>query len=199
MKLVKVFDLAAIAAVVAMAFIGASSAPATTLCLKNEEPCAAGNVKLNWLLLAAKSGANAFLGGLFFEECHVEAHTHVLGNITHEPATLHVAWLISSCAPCTSVVVQTTGAVSASGGGNGVINGSGKLLLKGCPFGAECEFEAAGVSVPVLGSSTNSTVDTSVNLKLVKGSAFLCGSEGTYHATFTGVNAEDKMAFVTLL
>jgi len=38
-----------------------------------------------------------------------------------------------------------------------------------------------------------------IKLKLVKGNAFLCGSEGTYHATFTGVGSEDKMSFVTLL
>ncbi len=199
MKLVKMFCLTAVAAVAAMAFIGASSASATALCLNNEEPCAAGNVKLFLLALSAKSAANGFLGGLFTQECHVEIHGHILSNTTHEPATIHTAWLLGSCSPCSTVTVTAVGTVTATGGGNGVIKGSGKALFKGCPLGAECEFEGAGVELTALGSATNATVDANVKLKLVKGSAFLCGSEGTYHATFTGVGSEDKMAFVTLL
>jgi len=193
------FGLAAIAAVAAMAFIGASSASATALCLNNEEPCAAGNVKLKLLALHAKSAANGFLGGLFTQECHVEVHVHVLNNSSHEPAVVHANWLLKECSPCSNVVVTSTGSLSASGGGNGVLKGSGKATFSGCPFGAECEFEGPGAELVALGSATNATVDANVKLKLVKGSAFLCGSEGTYHSVFSGVNAEDKMAFVTLL
>lgn len=199
MKLVRMFGPAAIAVVAAMAFIGASSASATALCLNNEEPCAAGNVKLNWLLLAAKSAANGFLGGLFTQECHIEAHVHALSNVTHAPATIHITWLLKECSPCTTITVTSTATVSASGGGNGVFTGTLKKLSKGCPLGAECEFEGSGVKFTALGSATNATVDMNIKLALVKGSAFLCGSEGTYHATFTGVGSEDKMSFITLL
>ncbi len=199
MKLVKMFCLAAVAAVAAMAFIGASSASATALCLNNEEPCAPSNLLLKLLLLASKSAANGFLGGLFTQECHVEVHVHFLNNTTHELATVHAEWLLTACSPCSTVSVTSTGTVKATGGGNGVITGTGKALFKGCPLGAECEFEGAGVELTALGSSTNPTVDANVKLKLVKGSAFLCGSEGTYHATFTGVGAGNQMHFITLL
>ncbi len=198
MKLVNMFGLAAIVAVAAMAFISASSASATALCINNEEPCAAGNVKLNWLLLAAKSAANAFLGGLFNQECHAEVHAHVLSNATHAPATVHLVWLPTNCSPCTTVSVTSLATVSASGGGNGVITASTSALFKNCPLTAECEFRAEGVTLTVQGSATNATVVANFKMGLVKGSAFLCGNEGTYHPTFTGVNAGDKKAFVTL-
>ena len=199
MKLVKRLGLAVVSAIAAMALIGASSASATTLCLANEEPCAAGNVKSKLLLLAAKSAANGFLGGLFTMECHLEAHVHVLSNATHEPATMHTTWLLKECSPCATTTLTSTGTVMSTGGGNGVVKGSFVFTLEGCPFGATCQFEGPGAELTALGSATNATVDMNIKLTLVKGSAFLCGSEGTYHATFTGVGSEDKMSFVTLL
>ncbi len=198
MKLVKMFCLTAVAAVAAMAFIGASSASATALCLTTEEPCSGSNLKTNLLALATKSAENGFLGGLFTQECHVEVHATVLNTTNDNAATVHALWKLKECSPCSEVSVSSTGTVSATGKGNGVLKGTGKALFKNCPLGAECEFEGAGVELTALGSSTNATVDANVKLKLVKGFAFLCGSEGTYHATFTGVSSEDKMSFVTL-
>jgi len=189
----------AVLVIASVAFIGTSSASATVFCLNNEEPCAPGNVLLSLLRVATKSAANGFLGGLFTQECHAEVHADALNNASHELATLHETWLLRECAPCSTVSMTSTGAVSATGGGNGVIKGTGVATFKGCPFGAECKFEGAGVEMTVLGSSTNPTVDANIKLKLVKGSAFLCGSEGTYHATFTGVGASDQMHFITLL
>jgi len=199
MKLIKAFGLAAAVAVAAMALIGVSSASATALCLNKEEPCAAGNVKLKLLLLSGKSAANGFLGGLFTQECHVEKHYHVLNNRNHNPATIHSVWLKKECGPCTTVITTSTGTLVATGSGNGVQSGKGKIKFENCPLGASCAFESAGMEETLLGSATNATVDINSKFSLVEGSAFLCGAEGTYHATFTGVESEDKMWFITLL
>jgi hypothetical protein len=198
MKYFKMIGLTAVAAVVAMAFIGASSASATTLCLKNELPCTGENLKSE---LNGVSTDSKFTGGLFTQTCKNNKMHATVNNTAGEGAATATAELTfnTECTPCKSVkaTVESATLQISKGTMNGVITGTGHAVFSECSFGAECQFGGTNVTLSAEGSETNARILANVKLKLEKGSALVCGSEGTWTATYTGETEKDKMSLVS--
>jgi hypothetical protein len=195
MKLVKIFGLSALAALAAMAVIGSSSASAARLCLTNTNPC--GSPKILVLFLSGK-GEGKFTSGFVTVECHVEVHLEVEahGGTLWLPVKL-LSIKLTNCSGCTGGTVSINNAeVMTTGGGNGVLKGTGEAKFTGCPFGVSCEYSGTGTEALLDGSSTNAlALVVKQTLKKSGGSGF-CNETGTWNATFHGVSAEDKMTFI---
>jgi hypothetical protein len=189
MRLSKMLGLAAIAAVAAMAFIGASSASAAVFCLNNTTtPCS--EPKETVTVLSAK-GEGKFVSGFVTVECHAEA-------TAKNGATFTITFVFKACSGCTEVTATVSSAtLTATGGGNGAIEGTGDATFKGCPFGAECKYHGAGVKTTLDGSATNALALVVKQTLTKSGGSGLCNTTGEWNATFHGVTETDKMTFVT--
>ncbi|HEX7245668.1 MAG TPA: hypothetical protein VF245_08905 [Solirubrobacterales bacterium] len=192
--------LASIAAVAAMAFIGASSASATTLCLKNLLPCLTGAEERKTEVNGVSTDSK-FTGGLFTQTCKNNKMHAEVTNTAGEGAANVAATLTfnTECSPCKKVTasVESASLQWTPETMNGVVTGTGHAVFSECSFGAECQFGGTGVKLTVEGNETNAKVLANVKLKLEKGSAFVCGSEGVWTATFTGETEKDKMTLVS--
>ncbi|HEX3608744.1 MAG TPA: hypothetical protein VHU14_03615 [Solirubrobacterales bacterium] len=187
MKLTKMLGVAAIAAVAAMAFIGANSASAAVFCLSNVSSCT--ETKETVHMLSAK-GEGKFVSGFVTVECHVEA-TATNG------AEFKITFAFKECSGCTTVEATVSKAtLTATGGGNGLIEGTGDATFKGCPFGAECKYHGEGVKTILDGSATNALALVVKQSLKKSGGSGLCNETGEWNAMFHGVSAEDKMTFI---
>ena len=200
MRYLKMLGVAAVAIAALMAIVGAGSASATTLCLNNTLPCAESEWKKE--VVKGVSTDAKFTGGLFTQSCKTNtAETEVKSVAGTGKASVPVATLsfTKECSPCKKVVATTESVTLGftTGTMNGVAEGNGHAVFSECTFGAECQFGGSGVKFEVKGSATAAEVIANTKLKLEKGSAFLCGSEGTFTAHFTGVTEKDRMAFVS--
>jgi hypothetical protein len=187
MRYIKMLSLAAVAAIAAMAFIGASSASAAVFCLTNTSPCTETKETVN--TLSAK-GEGKFVSGFVTVECHAAA-------TAKNGASFTITFTFKECSGCTTVTATVSNAtLTATGGGNGLIEGTGEAVFKGCPFGAECKYQGTGVKTTIDGSATNAlALVVEQTLKKTGGSG-LCNETGKWNATFHGVSATDKMTFV---
>jgi hypothetical protein len=188
MRLIKTFGLAAMAAIVAMAFVGASSAMATStvLCKANELVCAVGNVYTGHVeALSTK----AVIKGPVTATCE---HSIVLGEALGlaNPLVIHITLLdFSKCGICTVTVPDKTGLIEAlkTASGLATAKSSGFRIVASCT-GITCEYEFFAEGAHGLGSP-NSTSDativaTEVEMPLRGGGGFCTLAPAEFTATY---------------
>ena len=185
MKYIKMLGLAMVAAIAAMALVGASSASAASFCLNSSCTETKETVKM----LSAK-GEGKFVSGFVTVECHAAA-------TAKNGATFTITFAFKECSGCTTVTATVSSAtLTATGGGNGVAEGSGEAVFKGCPFGAECKYKGESVKTLLDGSETNALALVVKQSLKKSGGSGLCNETGEWNATFHGETATDKMTFV---
>jgi len=197
LRLLKILGPALIAAIAAMAFVGASSASAAHtigFCLANEALCSKANGIEGKVTVLAHSPKAVLKNNGFFstpEECLSTTTVEAESMKSPMPGSVTALAFTSCSGPCSkaeSKGLPWTGEVtmeSLEGGDYKQTTKEGKALLSGCTFGAQCEYGVpAGGSVSLLGEGM--TVKA-VNVKLqYKGGSgeFVCGSEGTWNAEY---------------
>jgi hypothetical protein len=200
-KNAKIYSLAVVAVVAAMALIGAGSASATTLCKVSETTCASGNQYASGTSIVGKA-SNSELIGTFPVKCSESATTLVTGANGNATMVGSVSALsFSGCTLAGSACTVTTlhvpykaeltgTALSAKSGGTGK---PGAHLVCGS---IACTFEiepATGLTV-VSGNPAN--VKAAVTLNRTEGSALLCGSTAEWKATYVA-QSPNASVFVT--
>jgi hypothetical protein len=192
MKSFKVFGLAIVAAIAAMAVIGASSASAALLCLDS-----ACTEHKNLVEFLSSTEEGTFKSGFVTVKCHVLVHIETTEQNDNLWSAVKVKFTLTSCSGCTTVTVTVANAEAmATAGGGGVIKGNGEAVFKGCPFGVECKYKGEGTETVVDGSATNA-LGLVIEQSLPKsGGGALCSSSGIWNASFHGVSAADKMTFM---
>lgn len=187
MKNLKLLGLCMVGAIVAVAFVGASSASATVLCKENKSPC--GSAWPEESTIVAES-ANAVLLGSLAVECKSSVTVlaekndagEVLGKITS------LTW--SNCKGCSNVKTTKTpsGILKPTGSGNGILLTTSEtvVVLQGCTiFGIECTAKANDASLTFNGGpiGTANAVAAEVPVTLSGGA---CGTSGKWDAGSTG-------------
>lgn len=187
MKYVKMLGLAMVAAIAAMALVGAGSASATTLCKVNTNPCPEASRYTTPITVLALS-TEAVLSGSLNVTCHshvtvlVEnndgANKPLLGKIT----LLDWTGCSGGCSSATTTQLPS-GSLTALGSGNGTLT-AGKTVveLKGCLGFATCVATATEPKLEFNGGSIGSTASAKANNVPVTLSGFGCGSTGTWNA-----------------
>jgi hypothetical protein len=203
-RLVKMLGLAAVAALASMAFIAGTASAAHLVVLCDEDPtglCPEGHLLPKDTIIHGKlepyGGNNHAIllseGAAGNELCETSA---VLGKIT-KSSPLHGAIetvsFTGNCKPCSTVTISNTPYLAIFHHdlvGEHLwlflVTGTVLALFTGCPFGAECGFSTEKVHLDVKNTATGLPLILSLKnvLKLHKGSAFLCGSEGQWDANY---------------
>jgi hypothetical protein len=190
MKYMKTLGLCLVAAIAAMAVIGAGTASATKLCSVNSAPCPAGNTygkgtAINTQLVAGTK--TTFVSGFVTINC---TESTMNGKTTSEGGAGAVTGEISSVAwknctsnlgSCTATALKTPWPAEVTGsGGNGtltVTHPGGKFTCGG----TTCEYEASSASVSVTGGNPAKAKASGISFKKIGGS-FLCSSTATWTA-----------------
>jgi hypothetical protein len=202
------FGLAAIAAVAAMAFIGASSASATVLCKTATVPCpekygagtiiegTATNATLTSNLATVVCGHSAAKTEVAIEGGPAATVTGRIINLTFTfcftsegmiPCTVSVQKL-----PYHAEVHWTTGAnglLTAKSGGKG---SPGVNVV--CTGVISCTFEKTLFTLPIDGGNPASVTANKVSLERTAfGSPSLCGSDASWDVTYNAVGANTSI------
>jgi hypothetical protein len=200
----KMFGLAAIAAVAAMAFVGASSASATVLCKTATVPCPE---KYGAGTIIEGTATNATLtSNLATVVCGHSATKTEISNAGGAAATVTgkiTALTFTSCfanngaVPCTVSVqklpyhaevhwtVGANGILTAKTGGAG---SPGANVV--CAGLISCTFERTLFTLPVDGGNPASVTANKVSLERTAfGGTPLCGTEAFWDATYVSVGA----------
>jgi hypothetical protein len=187
MRLIKTLGLAIIAAVAAMAFIGApsASAEATALCKANELACSEKNTfpAGTTILLSLIEGlVETELGNIECEVAHAEGKTlNKLGSpleIKMESATHE------GCGPC-SVTVSTFGTLLLlkTAANLGEIVAHGMLAKLNCGGVLNCNFVSGLPKLHAKGLSEGmAAMATGTNVELKSEGGFLCPKKTTVNA-----------------
>lgn len=153
-------SLAAVAAIAAMAFIGASSASATTLCSVNTNPCPEANRYTSVSVEAAlETGTEAVLSGPVAVKCNTSTVKGASEGTSGNPLKGKITGLTfgPTCTGCTTVTSEAlpyVADVKATGGGNGTLTVlSPKVKLANCPLGISCTASASEVVLDVVGGN----------------------------------------------
>jgi len=180
--------LAMVAAIVAMAFIGAGTASAE-LCKVNSggSACPAGskwNTPTTLLYSSPKVKLTASFATVICASHVTAVHEGVKAGKLFGTFT-KMEW--SGCSGCTTV--ETTGLGEFEDEKTGLNDGNGKLfpknvtiLLKNCPFGAECTATATSgtTMLSLKGGSVNGTGNAEANTTVTVAGGFACGTKGTW-------------------
>jgi hypothetical protein len=195
MKYLKMIGLTAVAAVVAMAFVGASSASATALCATNALPCPSPLPSGTAIKAELKEPNEAVLtSGFAVVKCKTSviegkttsaggAGVAVLGTIssvTWSNCTCNLGGTVVATAeglPWSTEVNWTTGTM------NGVMSTSNPKGSFTCG-GEKCIYSTTTANTTVLGGSP-AVVDAEVPLTRATGSGLLCSASATWAAKYT--------------
>lgn len=150
MRFVRTFGISAVVAVAAMALVGATSASAapTTLCLLNEDPCAAKNIYHEPLFgfvgetSKAKTEAT-FVFPLVTASCHSSKFRVTHSEASGEPLVGSIpAPPFTNCSECNFASENNPygATIEATGKGNGIFTFSGLRIKATCSFGF-CYYE----------------------------------------------------------
>lgn len=195
MRNMKILGLGLLAAMAAMAFMGAGTASATKLCSVNTSPCPAGNTYGKGTAIKAQlvAGASSTMTSGFVNiSC---SESTISGKTTSEGGAGAVTGTISSVTwkgctsglgACTASALNTPWSAEVTGsGGNGTmsISGAGGKFTCG---GVTCEYAASKASVSVSGGNPATIKASNISFSKI-GGGFLCSStaswSGTYEAT----------------
>jgi hypothetical protein len=222
MRSIRMFGLAAVAAIASMAFVGATAAhaeenphPYLGFCLQNEGLlCNVTNV-INpepggWLLVLAHANKAELKNTGFFktpEVCESDTGVKVSSGLMEEKEKLKgeiTELTFSNCSgPCTTATAVglpwKNGELKMESATSDLklISTEGGALLSGCTFGTKCEYGVpTGGNVTLLGENTLSggvLRAEGVTLKYKSGSGeFVCGPTGTWTAEYVAKNIHLK-------
>jgi hypothetical protein len=209
MKSIKMFGLAAVAAIAAMAFVGAAAAQADTevvLCKKAEALCAAANVYPVGTEIKATATNPELLGGPLPEKCSTSETTGKTTSAGGMGAPLlgEIATLtFSSCSPCTSVTSpgKFKTEISVNAKDEYSMKTTGEATISGgffC-FGNVCKFKGENLTLPIDNSFPHPVILTNkAKLQLVSGSESFCGKTGEWVATYTTTLPEGQLSLFQL-
>jgi hypothetical protein len=179
MKYVKMLGLAAVAAVAAMAFVGAGSASATTLCKVNTSPCPeASRYPVPSTVLALST--EAVLTGSLSVTCH--SHVAVLSEKNDGVGApllgKFTALTWTSCKGGCSSATTTLLPLSASLQNLTLTAGKTEVELKGCLGIFTCKATATEPKLTFNGGAIGSTASAKASNVLVTLSGFGCAGAG---------------------
>jgi hypothetical protein len=204
MRLIKMFSLAALTAVVGMAFIGASSAlavldPETVICKSNVELCPEAEILPKGAVITAVAleGEKApILLGQINEKCKkstikVEiSSTGGMGQpLKGKEPTGGGGLTFSECSPCSTVTASAgEGTLEMTGANLWSLNTSGSTKFSNCTFGVSCAFSGSAVSLTAQNDAAAGGLlvlaEKAGPFKLTEGSKLLCGETGTWDAHY---------------
>lgn len=192
MKYLKMLSLCVVAAIAAMAVIGAGTASATKLCSINSSPCPAGNTygKGTAIKTQLVPGTSSVMSSGFVTITCTE--NTMSGKTTNEGGAGAVTGEISSVAwknctsnlgSCTASSLKTPWPAEVTGsGGNGTLtvqHPGGKFTCGG----TTCEYEGSKASVSVTGGNPAHAKASNISFSKIGGS-FLCSSTASWSAEF---------------
>ena len=151
MKPIKMFGLAALAALMAMAFVGASSAMAegsTALCKVDENPCSAGNIITH---LHGESVGHGLLLSFITIECDVLALGDVLNSGLGNPLVIHGTATFTCLNGCTATEENGPGEARVLRTGTELASVTGEGLVH-VVCGLNCRYNGVGLEEIVLGA-----------------------------------------------
>jgi hypothetical protein len=184
MRSLKMFGLAALAALIAMAFIGASSAMAesTSLCTADENPCAEKNQIAS--VHEVSVGKATLLTNAINVECNV-LFSGTIGTTLANPLVVTGNFAYSSCnSGCvvSEESAHSTIKVLKTGHETAEVTGEG-LVHVNCSGFIECSFNGAGLKGtakgPLLASQKNGEVSISAQAVAKEAGGFLCPKSAT--------------------
>ena len=192
MRLTKMFGLAALAAVAAMAFVGATSAPAETstqLCTTHTElTCEEGNGATSHHLVLASGTVGKLLSSLVNILCLdilIETTPLELGN----PQSIHTeSFAFTGCGSgsahnnCTvTTEEQPLADLLKTGLDEGVLTFTSGRLRTQCPnLGMDCKYDGEGMQFTVGGQHLTANKTPTTEL----GGKFFCPDEGQVDGLF---------------
>jgi hypothetical protein len=195
MRNIKMLGLGLLAAMAAMAFLGAGTASATKLCSVNTSPCPAGSTYGKGTAIKAQlvAGTTSTMSSGFVNITCTEST--ISGKTTSEGGAgavkgeiTSVTWknCTSGLGACTASALNTPWPAEVTGsGGNGTmsISGAGGKFTCG---GTTCEYSTSKSSVSVSGGNPATIKASNISFSKI-GGGFLCSStaswSGTYEAT----------------
>jgi hypothetical protein len=189
-KPIKMFGLAAIAALLAMAFVGASSAMATgstALCSSDQATCSSPVTHVHETTLA---GAKAILLAKPEVKCDVLFLGDALNSGLANPLVIHGNFTYTNCeggcsaeeenGPTELKVLREASELAKVTSGTG--GGAGLVHLE-CPFGVDCYYVGSGLVGHALGPltagvETNGQVSLSNQTVAEEDPSFFCPDSG---------------------
>ena len=198
MKYLKMLGLAAVAALALMAFAGAGSATASTLCKTKVEPGQKCPTEWRWgkplnlKASLAKESSTELLAGSLLETCTESSITAEMTNEGSE--TENVAGEVKAegltWGGCTNATKTTEGGtIEIEANAETEANGNGKVKTKGFKwtiftFGVTCLY--GGGNGITLGTYTEETKHIDVNTTVLRqsGSSFICPATVTWRAAY---------------
>jgi hypothetical protein len=202
MKYLKMLGLAAIAALGLMAFVGASTASATTLCKATDTPdCTPANTLPAGTTITStlKNGGSAKLTGSGGETIATCTGGEVAGKTTNTSATWiegnieKLTW--TGCSQMTTTV--KTGKLDidwVSGTHNGIVRGTNNEVTVAI-FGVSCVYgTGAGTTLGTLSSGAPATLNIATTVTRTSG-GFLCPQTAGWDAEYVVTNP--KALYVT--
>lgn len=213
MRLIKMFGLAALAAVAAMAFVGAGSASADTLCLSNaghEKECpVADREPIGTTVVGLATGALLLNGsGEVLEKCHSKTAGKVTSNLgAHKGLVALITEL--NFTNCEGICKKATGHAAPfemlafalqlhvlikKHALTGLRPGA---RLEECFAGIQCLYQTVS-QTPLLNIGTDTLIANKVALEESAPKQFLCPDSGAWDATYL-LTVGEKPVFLTSL
>jgi|GEM_PF-6965726 len=203
MRLIKMFGLAAIVAVVGMAFVASSALAAldseTVICKSNVELCGASEILPQGSIITAIAleGEKApILLGQINEKCNkstikieIESPGGMAAALAGKEPAGGGGLTFSECSPCSTVTATAgLGTMEMNGANSWALKTSGKTKFSNCTFGISCGFEAKSITLSAQNDAAAGGLlvlaEKAGPFALTEGSAFLCGSSGTWDAHY---------------
>lgn len=188
MNHLKIFGVAAVAAAIVMALVGASSASATALCSLNQEECASPLVTGTAVEASLKTGTKAVLKT---ELATVECSKSATSGKTTSGAAPSVSGVIenlsfseckttsgTNCTVGTALSLPYSASITATGSGNGKLvvtkggGGGNPGATVTCLGVIECTFRTPSATLNVLGG--NPAVAKAEGIELTERSGLIC-------------------------
>lgn len=203
MKLIKAFGLAAVVAVVATAFIGATSAQAADTivrCSKPDTLCTAAHTVGGTLNLTATASNPELLGGPLPEKCTSSTTTASATSekmFENEWAGTINTLTFTGCSPCTSVTSPGNFAarITMNEAGEYILLSTGEATISGgffC-FGNKCRFRGKDIELTIEDNGGHPIAFANHEpLELVEGSKSFCGETGEWLAKYTTTSPSEE-------
>jgi hypothetical protein len=180
MKQLKMLGFAALAALMAMAFVGTSSAMAetTALCEKDEGPCAAENIITH---VREVSVGKAKLLTSINVECNVSFLGDALNKGLANPLVIHGTFTYTNCGSCNAEEENGPAELKVlkEGHETAKVTGEGLVHVE-CPGFIDCSYNGVGLKGagkgPLLSTQANGEVAIAAQTTNKEAGGFLCPS-----------------------
>jgi len=201
-KSIKMFVVAATAALLAMAVLGAGSASATVLCKENTATCSAGNIYPSGTSVAASLKGKFELNGAFPLSCTGSTLSGKTKAEKGAPLPIEVTGLtLSGCSGCPFTPISTAAAASnlpytagltrsTEGDGTVAVSNGGKgtpILKITCTYSGSqfsCGYSLDGLQLGFDGGNPATIAAAAKVVQRVEGLEIACGSQASLSATY---------------